>query len=43
MDKSVFKTLEFDKILDKLAGYTESEAVKKRILSLTQVYIWNFR
>ncbi len=35
MDKSVFKTLEFDKILDKLAGFTESEAVRKRIFSLT--------
>lgn len=34
MDKSVFKTLEFDKILDRLAGFTESEAVKKRILAL---------
>ena len=35
MDKSVFKTLEFDKILDRLAGFTESEAVKKRIFALT--------
>lgn len=35
MDKSVFKTLEFDKILDKMAGFTESEAVKKRIFALT--------
>ncbi len=35
MDKSVFKTLEFDKILDKLASFTESEAVKKRIFALT--------
>ena len=35
MDKSVFKTLEFDKILDKLAGFTESEAVKKQILALS--------
>ncbi len=34
MDKSVFKTLEFDKVLDRLAGFTESEAVKKRILAL---------
>lgn len=34
MDKSVFKTLEFDKILERLASFTESEAVKKRILSL---------
>ena len=30
----VYKTLEFNKILDKLAGYTESEEVKKRILTL---------
>lgn len=35
MDKSVFKTLEFDKILEKMAGFTESEAVKKRILALS--------
>ena len=35
MDKSVFKTLEFDKILDKLASFTESEAVRKRIFELT--------
>ncbi len=35
MDKSVFKTLEFDKILDRLASFTESEAVKKRIFALT--------
>ena len=34
MDKSVFKTLEFDKILDRLASFTESEAVKKRIFAL---------
>lgn len=34
MDKTVFKTLEFDKILEKLSGFTESEAVKKRILAL---------
>lgn len=30
-----YKTLEFNKILEKLAGYTESEEVKNRILSLT--------
>ena len=35
MDKSVFKTLEFDKILDKLSSFTESEAVKKQILALS--------
>ncbi|MBQ7986698.1 MAG: endonuclease MutS2 [Clostridia bacterium] len=35
MNKTVFKTLEFDKILDRLAGFTESEAVKKRILALS--------
>lgn len=29
-----FKILEFDKILKKLSGYTESETVKNRILSL---------
>ena len=34
MDKSVFKTLEFDKILEKLAGFTASETVKEQILSL---------
>ncbi|MCR4719107.1 MAG: endonuclease MutS2 [Firmicutes bacterium] len=34
MDYSVFKTLEFDKIREKLAGYTASEAVKEEILSL---------
>ena len=35
MDKTVFKTLEFDKILERLASFTESETVKKRILALT--------
>ncbi len=35
MNKSVFKTLEFDKILDRLASFTESEAVRKRIFALT--------
>lgn len=35
MNRSAFKTLEFDKILDKMAAYTESEAVKEKILSLT--------
>ena len=34
MDKKAFKVLEFDKILLKLAGYTESEDVKNRILNL---------
>ncbi len=34
MNKSAFKTLEFDKILDKLSSYTESEAVKDTILNL---------
>lgn len=36
MDKhaKALKTLEFDKILERLASYTESEDVKKRILSL---------
>lgn len=29
-----YKTLEFDKILERLAGYTESESVKNRIRSL---------
>lgn len=33
----VYKTLEFNKILDKLAGYTESEEVKNRILKLEPV------
>lgn len=35
MNQSAFKTLEFDKILDKLASFTESEAVKEKILHLT--------
>ena len=35
MDKTVFKTLEFDKILDRLASFTESETVKKQILALS--------
>ena len=34
MEQTVFKTLEFDKILDKMSHYTESEAVKNRILNL---------
>lgn len=34
MNNKVFKTLEFDKILAKLSGYTESPAVKKRISEL---------
>lgn len=32
--KKVLKTLEFDKILDRLCTYTQSETVKKRILAL---------
>ena len=35
--KKVLKILEFDKILDKLQGYTESEPVKKRILKIEPV------
>ncbi len=34
MNKSAFKTLEFDKILEKLASFTESETVKAIIMSL---------
>ncbi len=34
MNQSAFKTLEFDKILDKMASFTDSEAVKNRIYSL---------
>lgn len=34
MKQSAFKTLEFDKILNKMAGFTESEKVKERILKL---------
>lgn len=34
MDYSVFKILEFDKILEKMAGFTASETVKERILTL---------
>lgn len=34
MDKKVYRVLEFDKILTKLAGYTDSDTVKKRILNL---------
>lgn len=33
MNKS-YKTLEFNKILERMAGYTENEDVKKRILSI---------
>ena len=32
--KKTFKILEFDKILNKLASYTESENVKKRITEM---------
>lgn len=32
-----YKTLEFDKILERLSGYTESDAVKKRISDLSPV------
>lgn len=37
MDKQnkAFKTLEFNKILERLSSYTESETVKKRILEIT--------
>ena len=35
MDKKVFKTLEFDKILKLLAEYTDNPEVKERILSLS--------
>ncbi len=37
MDKQnkAFKTLEFDKILERLAGYTDSADVKKRIAEIT--------
>lgn len=34
MSNKAFKTLEFNKILEKAAGFTENEDVKKRILSL---------
>ncbi len=34
MKQSAFKTLEFDKILDKMASFTDSEAVKEKILNL---------
>lgn len=34
MDNNVFKTLEFDKILEQMAGFTDSETVKAQILSL---------
>lgn len=34
MNQTAFQTLEFDKILDKLASFTESEAVRNRILHL---------
>ena len=32
-----YKTLEFDKILERLSGYTESDAVKKRKNNLSPV------
>lgn len=35
MDKKVFKTLEFDKILKLLAEYTDNPEVKERIISLS--------
>ena len=35
MDKKSFATLEFDKILARLASYTPNEPVQSRILSLT--------
>lgn len=34
LKRKSFKILEFDKILDKLSGYTENEAVKERIKNL---------
>ena len=34
LTKKAFKTLEFDKILEQLASYTESETVKKRIAQI---------
>lgn len=34
MNNTAFKTLEYDKILDKLASFTESETVKEKILHL---------
>ncbi len=34
MDKKSFKTLEFDKILNRLAEFTQNEAVQKRIVHL---------
>ena len=34
MEQAAFKTLEFDKILDKMAGFTDSEVVKNKILQL---------
>lgn len=34
MNRKVYQTLEFDKILNRLAEYTENEPVKERILSL---------
>lgn len=34
MNQTAFKTLEFDKILAKLASFTESEAVREKILAL---------
>ena len=37
MDNNVFKTLEFDKVLEKMAEYTASETVKERILSLLPI------
>lgn len=34
MKQAAFKTLEFDKILNKMASFTESEKVKERVLGL---------
>ena len=34
LKRKSFKILEFDKILEKLSSYTESESVKKRIIEL---------
>ncbi len=35
LSKKAYKTLEFDKILDRLSSYTESETVKKEIYELS--------
>ncbi len=35
MNKKTYKTLEFNKILDMLSGYTQNDSVKEKIASLT--------